>query len=110
MNLRETGNRSARRIVTCDQSGSDSFERYLHAVAPLQPFRDRKSLLAQEIRIEQLRLIARAEICKNRNDGVAWPHLVGEPDRAGHVDAGRAAHAQPLVLEQVENHRYRLLV
>src|SRR6185312_12925300 len=71
---------------------------------------DRKSLLAQEIRIEQLRLIARTEIRKNRNDGVAWPHLLGEPDGAGDVDAGRAAHAQPFVLEQVENHRYRLLV
>src|SRR4029079_9443089 len=69
--------------------GSDSFVRHPHAVAPLQPFRDRKSLLAQAIQLEQLRIVARAEIRENRNDGVAWPHLLSEPDRAGDVDAGR---------------------
>ena len=33
-----------------------------------------------------------------------------QPDRAGDVDAGRAAQAQAFVLQQVEDDRQRLLV
>src|SRR5262245_17585086 len=77
---------------------------------PLQPFRHRQFLRAQEVRVEQLRLIARAVIGQDGHDGAAAPEFAGETDRARHVDPGRAAHAQALVLEQVEDHRYGFLV
>jgi hypothetical protein len=41
---------------------------------------------------------------------VAGPHLLGQPDRAGDIDARRAAQAQAFMLEQVEDDRQRLLV
>src|SRR5207302_2897993 len=46
----------------------------------------------------------------DRDDGVAGPHLLGEADGAGHIDAGRAAHAQALVFHEIEDDRHRLLV
>src|SRR4029079_12590837 len=47
---------------------------------------------------------------KDRDDGLAGSELLGEPDRAGDVDAGRAAEAQAFVLEQLVDHRYGFLV
>ena len=43
---------------------------------------------------------------------MVWPgpELARQPDRAGDVDAGRAAEAQALLLDQVEDDRQRLLV
>src|SRR5215470_9974184 len=79
--------------------------RYLDVGPPLQPRRHGKALRAQELRIEQLRLIARAEVGENGDDGVARPHVFGEPDGAGDVDPGRAAHAQSFVLEHLEDQR-----
>src|SRR5262245_44281957 len=38
------------------------------------------------------------------------PHVARQPHGAGHVDAGRAAHAQPFVLEQIEDDRHGFLV
>ena len=76
----------------------------------LQPRRHGKLFRAQELRIEQLRLIAGAVVGEHGDDGVARPQVLGQPDRAGDVDAGRAAQAQPFVLEQVEDDRHRFLV
>src|SRR6516162_936423 len=72
---------------------SDSFVRHFHARAPLQPFRHGKAFLTQELRIEQLRLIARAIVGEDGHDGVARPHVLGQPDRARDIDARRSAHA-----------------
>ena len=43
---------------------------------------------------------------------MVWPgpELARQPDRAGDVDAGRAAEAQALLLDQVEDDRQRFLV
>ena len=76
----------------------------------LQPCRHRQLLGAQEFRIEQLGLVARAVVGEHGDDGLARARVLGEPDRAGDVDAGRAAEAKPLVLEQIEDDRHRLLV
>src|SRR5262249_46984319 len=65
---------------------------------------------AQEVRIEQLGLIARAVVGEDRYDGVAGPELAGETDRARHVDARGAAEAQAFVLEEIEDDRHRLMV
>ena len=70
----------------------------------------RQVFLAQEIRIEQLRLIARAVVGKDGHDGVAGAEFLGQPDGAGDIDAGRAAEAQAFVLEQVEDDRQRFFV
>ena len=82
----------------------------VHVRPALEPVRHRQPLRAQELRIEQLRLIARAIVGENGDDGVARPQVLGKPDRARDVDAGRAAHAQAFVLEQIEDDRHRLLV
>src|SRR5580700_1850802 len=66
----------------------------------LEPIRHRQLLLAQKIRIEQLRLVTRAVIGKDRHDGVARAELLGETDGAGDVDAGGTAETKPLVFEQ----------
>src|SRR5262245_30878379 len=89
---------------------SDFFVRHLYARFLLEPRRYRKALFAQELRVEQFRLIARSIIGENRDDGVPRPQLLGKPDRARDIDAGRAAHAQTLVLEQIEDDWNRLLV
>ena len=43
---------------------------------------------------------------------MVWPGPIslGQPDRAGDVDPGGAAQAQPFLLEQVEDDRHRFLV
>src|SRR5215471_15559468 len=90
--------------------GSDFFVRYLYVRFLREPRWHRKALFAQELRVEQLRLIARSIIGENRYDGVPWPQLLGKPDRTRDIDPGRAAHAQTLVLEQIEDDWNRLLV
>src|SRR5215467_7540848 len=75
-----------------------------------QPLRDWKSLGSKEIGIEQLGLIARAVVAKHGDDGMAGAKLLGEPNCTGHIDARGAAEAKAFVLQQVENHRHRLLV
>src|SRR4051794_7791718 len=70
-----------------------SFIRHLDLQLALEPFRHRQSFGTQELRIEQFGLIARAVVGENGNDGVAGAKLAREPDRAGDIDAGRAAHA-----------------
>ena len=76
----------------------------------VHPGRDRQALLAQERRVEQLALIARAVVAEHRHDGLARPQLARQPDRAGDVDAGRAAHAPAPRLDQVEDRAHHLLV
>ena len=43
---------------------------------------------------------------------MVWPgsEFARQPDRAGDVDARRAAEAQPFFLDQVEDDRQRFLV
>ena len=43
---------------------------------------------------------------------MVWPgpSSLRQPDGAGNVDAGRAAEAQPFLLEQIEDDRQRFLV
>src|SRR6185437_8729596 len=76
----------------------------------LEPGWNRKLLLAEKFRIEQLRLIAGAVVGQYGDDGVSRAKLLGEPDGAGDVDAGGTAEAEALVLEQIEDEGHRLLV
>src|SRR5215468_11996400 len=64
-----------------------SHERSFDAGAALEPFGHRQLLGAQELGIEQLRLVARAVVGEHGDDGVPRAHVLGEPDRAGDVDA-----------------------
>src|SRR5262249_7427963 len=57
---------------------------------PLEPFRDRQVFLAQELRVEQLGLVPGAVIGKDRHDCMTGAKFLGEPHRAGNIDAGRA--------------------
>ena len=52
-----------------------------------EPVRHRQVLRPQELRIEQLGLVARAVVAEHRDDGVAGTQLLGQPDGAGDVDA-----------------------
>ena len=76
----------------------------------LEPGRRRQALRAQEFGVEELRLVAVAVIGEHRHDGVAGAELLGEADGAGDIDAGRAAEAQPFLLEQVEDDGNGLLI
>src|SRR5712691_1444648 len=84
--------------------------RQLRLCLALKPGRHRQLLLSQEGGIEQLRLVARAVVGQDRHDRVTAAELLGEPDRAGDIDAGRATQAQTLVFQKVEDHRYRFFV
>src|SRR6185312_2518825 len=84
---------------------SGFLERRLDVRFALEPFRYRKFLRAQEVRVEQLRLIARAEVGKNGHDGVAGSEILRQPDCTGDVDAARAAEAKAFVQQQVEDDR-----
>ena len=53
-----------------------------------EPGWHRQVLRAQELRVEQLGLVAGAEVGEHRDDGVAGPHVLGEADRARDIDAG----------------------
>src|SRR5215510_9122644 len=101
MSPHETGSPSA---------SSGLFERRFDVRFAFKPFRNRQFLGTQKVRIEQLRLIASPVIGKNGNDCLAWTKILGQPDGAGDIDAGRAAEAEPLMLEQVENQGQRFLI
>ncbi len=60
-------------------------------VRRLEPPRHRQPLPPQEIRVEQLGLIARAAVAEDGHDGVDKPQFPGEADGAGDVDAARTA-------------------
>ena len=62
------------------------------------------------MRIEQFRLIAISGIAKDRHDRLAGAELFGEPDRAGHIDAGRTAEAKAFMFEQFVDDGNRFLV
>src|SRR5262245_3773736 len=101
MSPHETGSPSA---------SSGLFERRFDIRFALKPFRDWQFLRTQKVGIEQLRLIAGAIIGKNGNDRLARAKILGQPDGAGDIDAGRAAEAEPLLLEQIENNGQRFLI
>src|SRR3974390_2574373 len=71
-----------------------------------QKIRYRQILRAQEIRIEQFRLGARAAVGEDGDDRVARPELFREPYCAGDINAGRAAEAEAFVFQQVEDQRH----
>src|ERR1043166_5806767 len=89
---------------------ASSHERSFDVGAALEPRRHREVLRAQELRVEQLRLITRAVIGENGDDGMSRAQFLGELDCAADVDTRRAAEAQAFVLQQVENDRYRLFI
>src|SRR5437868_6255259 len=68
-----------------------------------KPGRHGKFFRAQEIRIEQFGLVAVTVIGKHGHDRLALAEILGEPDRACDIDAGRAAKTKPFMLEQIEN-------
>src|SRR6516162_4818652 len=74
----------------------------------LQPGRHLELVGAQEVRVEQLRLGARAMLGKDGDDNVAGPKILGEPHRTRDVDGRGSAKAQALMLEQVEEIGHRL--
>src|SRR5215204_5532775 len=53
----------------------------LHPAPALEPRRHRQVLGAQELRIEQLRLVARAVVAEHRHDRVPRTVILREPDR-----------------------------
>ena len=83
-------------------TSSASDQRRLDARGLFQPLRHRQVLRFEELRVEQLGLVARAVVAEHGDDGVARAQLLGQPDGAGDVDAGGAAHAQPFLLQQLE--------
>src|SRR6266850_4034833 len=66
------------------------------------PGRQRQLLLAQEVRIEQLGLIALAAVGQDGDDGLAGAEVAGEPHGSDDVDPRRAAQHEALMLDQVE--------
>src|SRR5579885_3225763 len=87
-----------------------AFPRAAAAAGSGEPARRRQVLGPQEGGIEQLALVPGAVVAEDGRDGVAGPQLAGEADGAGDIDAGGAADAEALVLQQVEDQRQRLLV
>src|SRR5664280_40615 len=75
-----------------------SNERRLDIRFVLEPGRHRQILRAQEVRVEQFRPIARADVAQHRHDGVAAAEVLGEANGARHIDARGAAEAEALVL------------
>src|SRR5215470_7768937 len=92
-------------LTPADRRPSRRLERYLKGRSAFQPRRHRQVLAAQEFRVEQLGLIARAVVGEHGHDGVAGPQLAGEPDRTGDVDTRRSTEAEALVLQEVEDDR-----
>src|SRR5436190_1678914 len=76
----------------------------------LEPVGAGEPLFLQERRIEQLRLVARARVREDRDDRVSRAEILREADRAGDVDAARAAEAQAFGAQQVEHDRERFRV
>src|SRR6516225_4617098 len=60
----------------------------------LQPGRHRELVGAQEVRVEQPRLGARAMLGKDGDDNVAGRKILGEPHRTRDVDGRGSAKAQ----------------
>ena len=56
----------------------------------------------EEVRVEELGLIAVAVIAEDRHHRMARAEVPGEVDRAGNVDRRRAAEAEALILDEVE--------
>src|SRR5204863_1206221 len=87
----------------------------LNARAParrsaVEPGRSRQALRAQEFRVVELRLVARARVAEHGDDGFARAELPREADRPRDVDTRGAAEQQPLALQQVEADRHHLAV
>src|SRR5690242_7881875 len=80
------------------------------AAPPLEPGRHRQVFRAQEGRVEEAGLVARPEIAEHGHDGVAGSEILGQPDGSRNIDAGRAAEAQPLMFEEVENNLDRFAI
>jgi hypothetical protein len=76
----------------------------------LEPRRDRQPLIAQELRIPELRVVARAGIGEDRHDRVPRTELPRQAHGPGHVDSRRAAEEEALVVDEVEEDRQRLLI
>src|SRR5438046_8944021 len=74
----------------------------------LQPVGAGQSLLFQESAVEKLRLVARAGVGEDRHHGVPRAEVLRQADRAGDVDAARAAKAQAFLLEETEDQRQGL--
>src|SRR5687768_18561484 len=79
-------------------------------ISNVQPGRYRQVLFPQESWIEQLRLVARSEVAQDRHDRMSGTKVPRDLHRRHDIDAARPAQAQPLVLQQVEHKRQRLLV
>src|SRR5262245_11690499 len=90
--------------------GRQLHKRRLYVGFPLEPAWNRRAFMAQKCRIEQLRLAARAVVGKDRHDGLAGAEILREPHRTRDIDRARSAEAEPLMLEQIEDERQRLLV
>ena len=84
------------------------FERRLDRRRALQPCGYWKFSGAQEIRVEQLRLITCATVSKDSDDCAAWTEILGQTHCPRHVNATGAAETEPLMLEQIEDIRHRL--
>jgi hypothetical protein len=67
--------------------------------ARLEPVGRREALRSKEGAIEELRLVAGAGVGEDGDDSVAWAELPGEADRAGDVDAARAADAETFIFQ-----------
>ena len=70
--------------------------------------RHRQALRAQELRIEQLRLVARAAVGEDRHHRVPRSQLLRHTHRGGDVDAGRSADRQSFMDQHVEDVLQRL--
>ena len=78
--------------------------------AGLEPIRHRQALGAKEVRVEELRLVARAVVAEHRHDPVPRPQVARHADRPGDVDPGRRPHAEALLAQELEDERHRLRV
>src|SRR5262249_12776136 len=84
------------------------FEQCLDRRRTLQPCGYWEFSGAQEIRVEQLRLITCATVSKDSDDCAAWTEILGQAHCSRHVNAAGAAETEPLMLEQIEDIRHRL--
>src|SRR5205085_10948656 len=70
----------------------------------LEPVRGRQAFLAQEGRVEKLGLVPRARVGEDRHHRVPGTEVARQADRAGDVDAARAAEHQSFSFHQVEDY------
>src|SRR5690554_4438922 len=85
-------------------------EGHLDAGLPFHPFRHRQLLVAQEVRVEQARLVACAVVAQYGHDPLARTQLASQPDSAGDVHAAGGADANSFLLDQSEDDAQRLVV